>query len=70
MDNTLKHVQIHRLGEHVAAYLNGKVSTGTVYLTPEEAEEIGSQLQRYARDVRATDFTDSKVGTYSRDGEA
>jgi hypothetical protein len=59
--------QIHRFHDKVAIYLgNGE----TVYLTADEALELGSELTRYGNDVRNKTYLDSQIGTYNLDLEA
>lgn len=54
-------IQLHRFGDKVALSLIPH-DGGTVYLTANEAEDLGTVLTAYATNVRRSTFVESEIG--------
>ena len=61
-----KHAQVYRFHDTVAIYIG---TDPTVYMTPYKARKLSKALLEAAKDIKARNFLDSKVGTFELDIE-
>lgn len=61
MQTDRKYVQIHRHRDHVALYVEGNK---TIYLAPEDAEQIGDALIDCSLDTVTNKFSESEFETF------
>lgn len=54
------YVQVHRWWDSVAVYVGGK----TVYLTAEQAIELGQKMQEQAQDIIRSEYSNGGIQTY------